>query len=85
MPVGTVVPEPVVLQVLLTEGIGIGRLPDFLARALVEQGALVRLLPSYMAESVEGHAVYPAHRSLSAKVRVFIDALVAHMNAPRNS
>lgn len=25
------------------------------------------------------HAVYPSHRSLSAKVRVFIDALIAKL------
>jgi DNA-binding transcriptional LysR family regulator len=29
---------------------------------------------------VQAHALYPSHRSLSAKVRVFIDALVQHLN-----
>jgi DNA-binding transcriptional LysR family regulator len=28
---------------------------------------------------VDAHALYPSRRSLSAKVRVFIDALVAHL------
>lgn len=79
VPVGTLVPEPAVMQVVLTGGAGIGRLPDFLAHPLVERGALVHLLPRHRSQSVEAHAVYPSHRSLSAKVRVFIDALVEHV------
>ena len=79
--VGTVAPEPAVLQLLLAGGIGIGRLPDFLARPLVERGELMRLLPDFTPEAVEVHAVYPAHRSLSAKVTVFVDALRAHVDA----
>ncbi|GBR02429.1 LysR substrate-binding domain-containing protein [Asaia lannensis] len=77
--VGSVIPEPAVLQVILENGGGIGRLPDFLARSLVEQGRLVRLLPDFQTETVEVHAVYAAHRSLSSKVRVFIDALRVHL------
>ncbi len=58
-------------------GAGIAYLPDFLARPYVADGRLVRLWPT--AEGIETviHAIYPSHRSLSAKVRVFIDALVA--------
>lgn len=46
-------------------------------------GTLVRVLADHPADSVEAHALYPSHRSLSAKVRVFIDALVAHLAAAR--
>ncbi|NVN03936.1 MULTISPECIES: LysR family transcriptional regulator [Asaia] len=77
--VGSVIPEPAVLQVVLESGGGVGRLPAFLASPLIVQGWLVRLLPDYEAEAVEVHAVYAAHRSLSSKVRVFIDALRAHL------
>ncbi|MGU3661546.1 LysR substrate-binding domain-containing protein [Methylobacterium fujisawaense] len=82
---GTVVPEPAALQPLLAGGVGIGRLPDFLARPLVERGELTRLLPDHTTEAVDVHAVYPVHRSLSAKVRVFVDALVAAMAARRET
>ena len=75
VPVGTLVPEPAVLQVLLAGGVGIGRLPDFLARASVAAGSLQRVLPDFASETVQAHAVYAAHRTLSAKVRLFIDAL----------
>lgn len=81
VPAGTVAPEPAVLAVLLAGGAGIGRLPDFLARPLIESGQLTRLLTGFEPESVEAFAVYPAHRSLSAKVRVFVDALVSHLIA----
>jgi DNA-binding transcriptional LysR family regulator len=78
---GSIAPEPAVLQILILGGVGIGRLPDFLARPLVARGELVRLLPEFANESVEVHAVYPAHRSLSAKVPLFVDALRAHVMA----
>lgn len=79
VPAGTVVPEPIVFQAMLVRGVGIGRLPDFLARPLVESGELVRLLPAYRSETTDAHALYPNQRSLSTKVRVFIDALVASL------
>lgn len=63
---------PVVLA-----GVGIAHLPDFLARSLVADGRLVRLRPTIAREPTMIHAVYPSHRNLSAKVRVFIDALAA--------
>ena len=81
VPSGSIVPEPLVFQTILLAGTGIGRLPDFLARPLVRCGALVRLLPDYRTQAVEAHAVYPSRRSLSPKVRVFVDELVAHIQA----
>lgn len=79
---GTVVPEPAVAKTMLIAGAGIGRLPDFHAADALASGALVRVLPHLEADSVEAHALYPSHRSLSAKVRVFIDALVGHLTLP---
>ncbi|TDM98631.1 hypothetical protein CEE86_14455, partial [Lactobacillus crispatus] len=48
-----------------------------IVRSIVSRG--VGLGVTISAEGVETviHAIYPSHRSLSAKVRVFIDALVA--------
>ena len=77
---GTVIPEPAVLRTVLIGGAGIGKLPDFHAADAVAGGTLVRLLPEYGEDTVEVHALYPSHRSLSAKVRVFIDALAEHLN-----
>lgn len=79
-----VVPEPAATRAVLLGGVGIGRLPAFLATDALADGTLVRVLPDLESGSVEIHALYPSHRSLSAKVRVFIDALVAHLEAVRS-
>jgi DNA-binding transcriptional LysR family regulator len=60
-------------------GLGIRRLPDFLARNGVASGALVRLFPDTEGDRFDIHALCTGHRGLSAKVRVFIDALVEHV------
>ncbi|MDQ2802243.1 MAG: LysR family transcriptional regulator [Pseudomonadota bacterium] len=80
---GTVVPEPAVVKTMLIGGAGIGWLPDFDAADAVADGTLVRVLPDHDGDTVDAHALYPGHRSLSAKVRVFIDALVAHLASSR--
>lgn len=76
------IPEPAVVKTMLLAGAGIGMLPDFHAIDAINAGELVRVLPSLGCDSVDAHALYPSHRSLSAKVRVFIDMLVESL-APR--
>jgi DNA-binding transcriptional LysR family regulator len=76
---GYVVPEAHVMKAMLIAGIGIGRLPDFHAEELLKDGRLVRVLPDWEGLSVDAHVIYPSHRSLSAKVLVFVDALVRHL------
>lgn len=71
-----VAPEPDVIRTMLLANAGIGILPAFHAEDCIAAGSLVRVLPDYEHRSVDVHALYPSHRSLSAKVRVFIDALV---------
>ena len=39
--------------------------------------------PDNSGDGVDVYALYPSHRSLSAKVRVFINALAVHMTASR--
>ncbi len=74
-----VIPEPAVLRTMLIGGAGIGWLPDFHAADAIADGSLVRLLPGWSSGSVEAHALYPSHRSLSSKVRVFIDTMTEHL------
>jgi DNA-binding transcriptional LysR family regulator len=76
---GTVIPEPDVMRTMLVRGVGIALLPDFHAADAIADGALIRVLPDFKCASVDAHALYPSHRSLSAKVRVFIDSLVSHL------
>ena len=74
-----VVPEPAVLKTVLSGGAGIGRLPFYHAIEAIADGSLVRLLPDHACETVDAQALYPRHRSLSARVRVFVDELAAHL------
>ena len=60
-----------------------GRPPDYLARDALADGTLVRVLPDHDGDTVDAHALHPRHRSLSAKVRAFVDALTAHLAASR--
>jgi DNA-binding transcriptional LysR family regulator len=80
---GIVVPEPDVVRTMLLLGAGIGILPDFHAADAITAGTLTRVLPGFQGRTVDAHALYPSHRSLSAKVRVFIDAVVQHLQRPR--
>jgi len=68
------------LPVVLDHG-GIAQLPDFLAAPHVADGRLVRIWPATSGDRTAIHAVYPSHRSLSAKVRVFIDALTTEFQS----
>jgi DNA-binding transcriptional LysR family regulator len=76
-----VVSDSAALTPMLIGGAGIGRLPDFIARDAVAKGGLVRLFPEAEGDVFEVHALYTSHRSLSAKVRVFIDCLVKYLAA----
>ncbi|HWI28304.1 MAG TPA: LysR family transcriptional regulator [Stellaceae bacterium] len=58
-------------------GIGIALLPTFMAGEHVQAGRLARLLPGYAPPEAALYAVYPPGRHLSAKLRSFVDFLVA--------
>ena len=79
---GTVVPEPSVVAKMLLAGGGIARLPDYVVSERQASGVLVRALPALEGDRIHAHALFPSHRGLSAKVRAFMDHIVAHL-APR--
>jgi DNA-binding transcriptional LysR family regulator len=79
------VSDSAALQPVLVGGGGIGRLPDFSARDAVDRGELVRLFPEAQGDMFGVHALYTSHRSLSAKVRVFIDALIDYIHAEHSA
>lgn len=64
-------------------GLGIALLPTFIAGDDLRAGRLTALLQDWQEEG-EGdvHAVYPAARNLSPKVRVFVDFLAARFGDP---
>jgi len=62
---------------------------EWMVRALLSQRRLVRVLADYTVTHPDGdaelYAVYPSSRSLSLKVRVFVDFLVEQFNGPEAS
>jgi DNA-binding transcriptional LysR family regulator len=65
------------LCALAVAGMGISFEPDFIVAPEVRAGHLVLLLPDYTPPSIDIYAAYPSRRHLSAKVRTFVDFLVA--------
>jgi len=61
------------------EGLGIIELNSYLVGDDIRDGRLVRLLPHYRPKELAFYAVYPARHHLAPKVRVFVEALLAHM------
>jgi DNA-binding transcriptional LysR family regulator len=62
----------------LREGIGIGRLPTFVAGPDLKAGRLVQLFESYRIPDHTIYAVFPEREYLPAKVRVFLDCAIEH-------
>jgi DNA-binding transcriptional LysR family regulator len=77
-----VVPDHAIARTVLLGGAGIGQLPEYHARDAIGSGALIRILAGHEGERIDVHALYPGHRSLSAKVRAFVDSVAAHLATP---
>ncbi|MEI2300187.1 LysR substrate-binding domain-containing protein [Ensifer sp. MJa1] len=64
-------------------GLGIGCLPDFLARNHLRDGRLRTVLVSHLDAPGQFHLLWPSNRHLSPKVRVFVDFLSERLFADR--
>ncbi len=62
----------------LRAGIGIGRLPTFVAGPDLKTGRLVKLFESYRIPAQTFYAVFPERKYLPAKVRVFLDFAIEY-------
>jgi len=69
--------EPSVVLDLVRGGLGIGVLPMIYARAEIEAGRLVRVLPGWRRGARPIHALYPSRQQLTPKVRAFVDFAAA--------
>jgi LysR family transcriptional regulator, regulator for bpeEF and oprC len=58
-------------------GLGIAQIPAFVLKEAMERGTLDLLLPDWFPEPAPLYVVYPQHRQLSSRVRVFVDWIVA--------
>jgi DNA-binding transcriptional LysR family regulator len=57
-------------------GLGIARVPSFMAGPRIRAGAVKPLLRSFEDQPLGIHVLYPPNRHLATKVRVFVDFLV---------
>ncbi|MEM7471592.1 MAG: LysR substrate-binding domain-containing protein [Pseudomonadota bacterium] len=57
----------------LIAGLGIGRLPTFIAGAHLAAGRLQRVLPNFLMPEQALYAVFPERQHVPAKVRAFVD------------
>lgn len=62
----------------LREGVGIGRLPTFVASSDLKSGRLIRLLQPYHIPDHTFYAVFPERVYLPAKVRAFLDFAIEY-------
>ena len=60
-------------------GLGISIQPDWLIREDLEDGRLVRILPSWRLKQLPVHVVYAGHRLLPTRARAFVDFAVEFM------
>jgi DNA-binding transcriptional LysR family regulator len=63
----------------LIAGMGVARLPTFIAGESIKKGELVALFQDYTMPSKSLYAVYPERQYLPTKVRVFLDYLIKHL------
>ncbi len=62
----------------LKAGVGIGRLPTFVAGPDLKKGRLVKLFKSWRIPDFTMYAVFPERKYLPAKVRVFLDFAIEY-------
>lgn len=62
-------------------GLGLAQIPAFVGKDGVNRGRLDIVLEHWNAEPLPIHVVYPQRRHLSAKVRAFVDWIVAFLGA----
>ncbi len=58
-------------------GLGIAQVPAFILKDAMERGVLDLVLPDWFPEPAPLYVIYPRHRQLSSRVRVFVDWVAA--------
>jgi DNA-binding transcriptional LysR family regulator len=69
------------IRLAAIKGAGIVFQPQFIVDADIAAGTLVRVLPDWQSAQLGVYALYPSRKHLSAKVRTFVDFLVAELGA----
>ncbi|SFR94740.1 DNA-binding transcriptional regulator, LysR family [Dyella sp. OK004] len=74
----------VALKQVVLAGAGFGVMTDFTVSQDIEAGRLIRVLPQWKLPEGGIYAVFPASTQRALKVKVFVDALRAHVDGVRH-
>ncbi len=72
--------DVIAVKTATLHGAGITLLPSYLLQEELEKGTLQELLPKYRMPEVPIYLLYPQRRQVPAKVRVFLDYLLATLS-----
>ncbi len=64
-----------VLKQMVLDGVGIGKLPDYMCEGAECTGQLVRVLTGWQGPLVDFHAIVASRKGMTPKVRAFLDYL----------
>ncbi|MHB0776384.1 LysR family transcriptional regulator [Halomonas sp. WWR20] len=70
---------PALLDAAL-KGLGLAQLPDYYVEEHLASGRLISVLDNYLYAGTAVWVVYPRHRHLSPKIRLFVEFLVEHLS-----
>ena len=73
--------DPAVILQATLAGVGIGQIPLILAKDLLRDGALVRLLPEWTMPEADISLIFPGGRPLPPRTRAFVDFLCDALRA----
>ena len=62
-------------------GLGICRMPTFIAGSEIEAGRLIQLLPGYSLLELSIYLIFTERKKMAPKIRAFIDFMADHMQA----
>lgn len=69
------------LRQRVLDGVGIGELPDYLCKDFENKGQLQKVLISWQGSQVDIHAVVAGRKSMTPKIKVFLDYLIETFRA----
>lgn len=67
------------MNVAITNGLGVGVLPAYVALEGLRNGSLVRMLPDYRLQPLNMFAIYPSRHFLDAKIKTWVEFLQQHL------
>jgi DNA-binding transcriptional LysR family regulator len=68
------------IKSIVLSGFGIAWLPTYMCRQELVDGSLLRILAGWSRGERQFHALFMNHRTVSPKVRAFVDFIAAHFN-----